>query len=234
MTRFDYSITYNGKNSWEMRTPVKWRPSIPAPELEQDLITIPGRDGALTSSIKRYEPLEFEVEMNFLDKPNRWAEVFRECKKWLRGSGTLEQSDDKEYYFKVLKAEITDTERTSQRLGNFTAKFICDPYMYRKDGRNAYGIETVKNNLYETCHPVYCISGTGTATLTVNGNSMTVAVTGKAYIDTDLMIAYDGNNASINTAVTGDYSDFYLQPGENEISISSGFNLTIVPNWRSL
>ena len=232
--RYDYSITYNGKNSWEMRTPVKWRPSIPAPELDQDVIIIPGRDGALMSSVKRYEPIEIEIEFNFLDDPDRWAEVFRACKKWLSGSGILEQSDDKEYFFRVLKAEITDTERTSQRLGNFTATFLCDPYMYRKDGRVAYDIETVTNNLYDVSHPIYCISGTGDATLTVNGNTMSVTVAGKAYIDTDLMIAYDANNANISTAVAGDYSDFYLQQGTNTIAITSGFGLTVIPNWRSL
>lgn len=232
--RYDYSITYNGKNSWEMRTPVKWRPSIPAPELDQDVIIIPGRDGALMSSVKRYEPIEIEVEFNFLDDPDRWAEVFRECKKWLSGSGILEQSDDREYFFRVLKAEITDTERTSQRLGNFTATFLCDPYMYRKDGRVAYDVETVQNNLYDVCHPVYCVSGTGTATLTVNGNTMSVTVDGKAYIDTDLMIAYDENNANISTAVAGDYSGFYLQQGTNTIAITPGFGLTVIPNWRSL
>lgn len=232
--RYDYSITYNDKNSWEMRTPVKWRPAIPAPELDQDVIVIPGRDGALMSSIKRYEPIEIEVEFNFLDCPDLWAERFRAAKKWLTGSGTLEQSDDPEYYFRVLKAEITDTERTSQRLGNFTATFLCDPYMYRKDGRVAYDIDTVKNNLYDVCHPIYCISGSGTATLTVNGHTMTATVTDKAYIDTDLMIAYNASNQNIATNITGDYSQFYLQPGENTISISSGFGLTVIPNWRSL
>lgn len=232
--KYDYSITYNGINSWEMRMPVKWRPAIPAPELDQDVIIIPGRDGALMSSIKRYEPIEIEVEFNFLDCPDMWAERFRAAKKWLSGSGILEQSDDTEYFFRVLKAEITDTERTSQRLGNFSATFLCDPYMYRKDGRVAYDIETVKNNLYDVCHPIYCISGSGSAILTVNGHSMGVNVTGKAYIDTDLMIAYDSENANISTAVTGDYSDFYLQNGANTISITPGFNLTVIPNWRSL
>ena len=230
--RYDYSITYNGVNSWEMRMPVKWRPSIPAPELDQGMIEIPGRDGALMSSIKRYEPIEIEIEFNFLDHPRAWAERFREAKKWLKGSGTLEQSDDPDYFFKVMKAEITDSERTSQRLGNFTAVFTCDPYQYRKDGRNAYTVDAVRNNLYDEAHPIYCITGSGTATLTVNGNAFAAAVDGTAYIDTDLMIAYDSDSLPVGTA--GDYSKIYLREGANEISISSGFGLTVIPNWRSL
>ena len=228
--RYDYSITYNGLNSWEMRMPVKWRPSIPAPELEQEMITIPGRDGALMSNVKTYLPLEIDVEMNFLAKPCEWADLFRAAKNWIKGSGRLEQSDDPDYFFKVMKAEIADSERTSQRLGNFTAHFICDPYMYRKDGLRAYGVNSVLNNLYDVCHPIYCITGTGTATLTVNGNTFTVG--GAAFIDTDLMITYDANNEPV--ASSGDYDGLYLQPGKNTISIPDGFGLSVIPNWRSL
>ena len=227
-----YSITYNDKNSWEMRIPVKWRPSIPAPELEQDLVEIPGRDGAMTSRIKRYLPIVIPIEMNFMESEDRWAEAYRRAKRWLRGSGRLEQSDDDEWFFKVLKVQIIDSERTSKKIGGFTAEFTCDPYQYRKDGARAYNIGSVINNLYDECHPIYVITGTGTATLTVNGHTMSIGVSGKAYIDTDLQIAYDNTDQLINTSAVGDYEELYLQEGANTITISEGFSLKVIPNWR--
>lgn len=229
-----YSITYNNKNSWGMKIPVKWRPNIPAPELEQEIIEIPGRDGAMAASSKRYKPIIIEVEMNFIEAEERWADAFRRAKKWLKGSGRLEQSDDEDWFFRVIRAQIIDSERTSARIGGFTAEFICDPYHYRKDGVRAYDINSVVNNLYDECHPIYVITGTGAATLTVNGHSMTISISGKAYIDTELMIAYDDNNESLNTAVFGDYSKLYLKEGKNTISVSSGFSMKVIPNWRQL
>ena len=38
----------------------------------------------------------------------------------------------------------------------------------------------------------------------------------------------------MNTSVSGDYEELYLKPGENEISITQGFTLTVIPNWRRL
>ena len=229
-----YSITYNDKNSWEMKIPVKWRPNIPAPELDQDLIEIPGRDGALVSTVKRYLPITLEVEMNFMEPEERWGEAFRKAKNWIKGSGRLEQSDDPEYFFKVIRAQIKDSERTSKRIGGFTAEFVCDPYQYRKDGTRVFDIDSCLNNLYDVCHPIYIITGSGSATLTVNGKSMTITVASKAYIDTDLMIAYNDQGESLNTSAVGSYEDLYLQEGANTIAISSGFTLQIIPNWRML
>ena len=53
-------------------------------------------------------------------------------------------------------------------------------------------------------------------------------------IDTDRKIAYRADGTLSNTAVSGDYEDLFLQEGENEISITDGFNLKIIPNWRCL
>ena len=53
-------------------------------------------------------------------------------------------------------------------------------------------------------------------------------------IDTDRMIAYNSEMTNQSTLVSGYYEDLYLQEGQNEISITSGFNLTVIPNWRTL
>ena len=53
-------------------------------------------------------------------------------------------------------------------------------------------------------------------------------------IDTDLMIAYRMDGDINNIAVTGNYEDLWLQEGENTISITSGYDLSIIPNWRTL
>ena len=63
---------------------------------------------------------------------------------------------------------------------------------------------------------------------------MTANVGQNLTIDTDLMIAYRQDGTMQNTAVTGDYENLYLLPGDNVISITDGFDLKIIPNWRTL
>ena len=84
------------------------------------------------------------------------------------------------------------------------------------------------------CHPIYKISGNGTCILTVNGKNMSATVGQNLTIDTDLMIAYRTDGDINNIAVTGNYEDLWLQEGENTISITSGYDLSIIPNWRTL
>ena len=80
-----------------------------------------------------------------------------------------------------------DTERTSRRLGKFTAEFTCDPYSYLVSGQQSYSVDDVLYNPYMISHPIYRISGTGSCTLTVNGNTMQATVNGNITIDTDRM-----------------------------------------------
>ena len=70
--------------------------------------------------------------------------------------------------------------------------------------------------------------------LTVNGKTMKATVGQNLTIDTERMLAYRTDGTLMNTSVTGDYEDLYLQAGENEISITSGFSLKIIPNWRCM
>ena len=82
--------------------------------------------------------------------------------------------------------------------------------------------------------PIYKITGNGPCTLTVNGKTMTATVTDNISIDTERMITYDSSGNLKNTSVSGNYEDLYLQPGENTVTVSSGFTCTVIPNWRCL
>ena len=84
-------------------------------------------------------------------------------------------------------------------------------------------------------HPLsYIISGEGRCTITVNGKNMTANIGQNLTIDTELMIAYRTDGTTANTAVKGDYEDLYLQPGENQIGITRGFSMEVIPNWRCI
>ena len=229
-----YSISFNGKTGKEFHLIPVRRPSVPAPEMRVEETEIPGMDGTLTEIDGTYENIVIPVEFNFLVPPDQWMDAYRKAKRWLTGTGELILGDDQEYYYKVLFCNITNTERTSRRLGNFEVEFTCFPYAFLVAGKNEYSVSEVEYNPYMTSHPTYKISGEGNCALMVNGNTFAVNVGQNAIIDTDRMITYRVDGSMMNSDVLGDYEGLYLKEGENEISITSGFNLSVIPNWRTL
>ena len=123
-----FRVTFNGEDSLQYSIIPVRRPSIPAPEERVEEIEIPGRDGVLTISDGIYKQIVIPVEFNFMSRPDEWAATYRGAKKWITGNGKLVFSDDAGCFYKVLYCKITDTERTSRKIGTFTAEFTCDPY----------------------------------------------------------------------------------------------------------
>lgn len=228
-----YSVEFNGENCLEHKILVVRRPSVPAPEKRYESITVPGRDGALIETDGCYDPITIPVEFNFMTTPDLWAHVFREAKRWLTGSGKLILSDDTDFYYKCIECTITDAERTSRKLGRFTAEFLCDPYMYLASGDKPIDSPETLENQYAVSHPDYILTGSGSCTVTVNGKELQAVVNGTLTINTDLMIAYNQDGVSQNNLLTGDYGDLYLLPGSNTISVT-GAGLRVVPHWRCL
>ena len=229
-----FSVIYNDVSSASFGILPVTRPDIPAPEIRVEEIEVPGRDGVLIETDNCYGTITIPVEFNFLTRPSTWQDVYRKAKKWIRGNGKLWFSDDPEFFYKVLYCKIIDTERTTKRLGNFKVEFTCDPYCYVMRGTSEYPVSDVLYNPYAVSHPTYKITGNGSCILTVNGKNMAATVGQNLTIDTDLMLAYRTDGSIMNGLVTGNYEDLFLIEGNNQISITSGYELSVIPNWREL
>lgn len=227
-------VEYNGIRGSAMRIFARERPPIPAARLRMDEITIPGRDGVLYQSDGGYEPTEIPVTFNYIGRESQWGERWRMAQKWLSARNSiLRFSDDDGFFFRVSKVELDENDHSSARVGVFAAKFITrDGLYYLNSGLRECAADEVTWNSGETAHPVYKITGEGSCTLTVNGKKMTANVGQNLTIDTERMIAYRKDGTLQNTAVTGKYEELYLVEGANEVSISNGFELRIIPNWR--
>ena len=229
-----FTMTFNGETDKSHAVRVKQRPDIPVPKKRVTEQQISGMDGVLLVTDDTYEPIDIDVELNFLEEPSSWAARLRDLKKWLLSSGWLSFSDDEECMYRVLYVSANDAERTYRRLGNIKVTFTCDPYMYVIEGQESFEIEDVLENTYEVSHPLYTITGSGTCVLTVNGSEMEAEVDGILIIDTVRQMAYTDENEVMNTAVTGAYEDLYLLEGTNTIEVTDGFSVSVVPNWRCL
>ena len=228
-----YSIQRNGRNNMEFGIVVTERPSIPAAVFRTNEIETAER--TLIEKLDGVEPITITVSFGFCTDPDQWNNVFRNARMWLMDETDtkLVFSDDIDWFYNVLKTEIAESKRTIRKFGKFDVDFLCDGYVYRADGENKYKIENLPQNKWLESHPEYILTGSGSATLTVNGNQMQATVNGTLTINTDLMIAYNQEGVLQNTLLSGNYEDLYLRRGENEISVS-GAELEIIPHWRSL
>lgn len=230
----EYEVTYKDESSRKHGLLPVRRPDIPAPERRLEEIEIEGRDGVLVEDKETWEPIVIPVEFNFMGRPEDWAGIYRGARKWLlKGEGRLQFSDDRDYFYKVLYCRIADSERTSRKIGKFTAEFTCDPYTYMMSGLQELPPGVIFN-YGETSKPIYKITGNGDCTLTVNGKTVKATVGQNITIDTELMIAYREDGEIKNTSITGAYEDLFLLEGNNEVGISESFDLRIIPNWRCI
>lgn len=227
-----FYIDFNGHKNTDYGLVVTTRPSIPAPLPRGEYVQIAGRDGELLITDNTYANITIQVQLNYVNHPNKLGESFRRAKAWLKGGGKLKMGDDHDVFYRVKASAISEHSRRGYFGSDFVAEFICDPYTYMENGTEPIQPGTIYNP-YDTSHPIYKIYGEGTVTLTVNDRTVEANVGQNLTIDTDLFMAYREDGTLSNVSVTGDYNDLWLVNGDNTVSVSGG-TLEIIPNWRVL
>lgn len=232
----DYFFTnQDGEKSTEHNILFEEYPVIQMGQEEYDSVKIPGR-GTLYSTTGTYSDtmITLLIDVNMAGKAGDRISAYIDARRFLIACKTISFCDTPGFFYKAKCVELSEVDQYSEASGDFEARFTCEPGVYLDTGIQQYDIEDVKLNRYDLCHPIYLITGEGVCTLTVNGKIMTVNVGQNLTIHTELMLAYRQDGTMQNTEVTGDYQDLYLQPGQNEISITSGFVCKVIPNWRCL
>lgn len=227
-----YDVQYNGVTGCSHGVFLYDYPSFSGGAKRYDETPVPGRVGDLVSEDTGMSNIAITCVFSVLS--DLFTSSIWELKKWLSGTGEITFSDDADMFYRVLKVNYGDIERDIRRYGRFNVSFTCEPGGFLKNGQLEYEKEQVLHNPYSECCPIYRIAGNGTCALTVNGKTMKATVGQNLTIDTDRKMAYRVDGSMNNTAVNGDYEDLYLQPGENTITITSGFALKAIPNWRCL
>lgn len=230
-----YDIQFNGRTGTTVGVIVQNRPNIPAPEKIYDAIEIPGKDGILYRDTGTVEDIRIEVSLAFREKdPGKWAQKLRSVKEWLLSvsDNKLSFTDDPDYFYRVKRVTVGTTERYVKRQGKLIAAFYCEGYMYLQSGAREQQLSALLNNPGTRCLPIYKISGNGMCTITINGKQIKANIGQNLTIDTERKLAYRTDGTMQNTSISGNYEDMVLNPGKNSVSITSGFTLTAIPNWR--
>ena len=228
-----YTIEYNGQKCDDFGLKCKRRPDIPTGKERVERFNVAGRDGSLHRRYGTYEDVQIPIDFNFIEKNrDRWHAAYRRAMEWIkRPMGELVFADDQEYFRKVKNVEIMGSERTTREIGDLTIYFTCEAYSYLQDGIRETPLEKEIFNALNRTTPIYRIVGDGFLTLHRNGRTVRVNVGQEIIINTDLRLCYrDG--VMQNVSMVGDYTDLFLEEGENHFSWDGNFEIYITPQWR--
>lgn len=230
-----YRLKRNGIWSDEIEIVIRERPDIPCAEQKYTKTEIPNKSGDLFQFEDTVEDISIDVVFVFSSEADLWQHKFREIKKWLflNEDNTLKFSDDSDYFYKVKHTKVKNVERKTKRIGVIETSFVCEGYQYSEQGQCEISSNFLIN---DGCiaHPVYKILGEGVCEIAVNGKKIVANVGQNLTINTDLMLSYRDDGTLQNASITGDYENLYFSKGNNNVNITSGFTLKIIPNWRYL
>lgn len=203
-----------------------------APDIES--ITVPGRDGELTYSNKRYSVFEDEIEAYI---PRRMLETIDGLRAWLSsktGYVRYEESIHPDEYRLARFSGAFEVSESDHKGAAFTLPFTFQPQRWLKTGENTIEF-TANGSLFNptrfAAKPL--IRAYGTGSMTVNGYTVAVnSASGYTDIDCEIMDCYKGStNCNGNVAL----NNFpVLSPGNNTITFTGFTRIEIKPRWYTI
>ena len=227
-------VIINNQNTKNLGFALVGRPSIPSADKKYETIEVEGRDGALTKFIG-YQDLKFSLKFNILFQSDI-KQKLREIKGLLSVAKTLAFDDSPNFFYKIKRCQISDTETIIKQSGVFSVEFIADPFEFESSSVLEYENPSnllIRNNTTYFSQPVFKIFGQGNIKLFVNDELVEVKNINEGItIDSEMQEAYY-NNDNLNHQMLGSFPVFGI--GENKIRLEGNVNkIEILPNWRLL
>ena len=230
-------FVFDGKSSAEYDAWIASSNAFDGAEHDEEVIEIPGRNGALVFSNGRWKNFVAAVDCYISHDMRTNVDGLRAFLSSKYGYCRYEEAI-KPDEFRLARFLGPFSLSASDRVGAaFTLSFDMKPQRFLKSGEIP-AVYTATGRIYNPtlypARPLVRCYGTG-GTVTINGTP--VKVTGcSAYadIDCELMEVYEGT-ASRNgttTLVNGAFPE--LDPGENAVSFSGWSRVEITPRWWSI
>lgn len=200
-------------------------------------IVVPGRDGVLLKDNKRLVPVEKSIPFR-MKGSRRLTDLQTGISDWLNVKGwhNLILSWDNDY---IYKASVYNKFSITEVLKNFGAlkvDFTLHPIKYLKEGLKSVDLVkgiTLSNLGNVKSKPIIMIKGSGNGVISINGRETTLEnVQGTLVIDMEKNIVYSGNLPAWDKIVRSDNGSMpYFDLGDNTISWTGDFQLSVIPNW---
>jgi len=231
------SFTFNGHNCMEYGIACSGEATFDAPARDVSAVSIPGRNGDLIFDNGRFKNINVEYPAFFVGNfPGNVAAA----RAWLLGPHSYQRLTDDyhpgEFRLGVYTGGLS-FEPTAWNLHAETEiTFNCKPQRFLEAGELTTLIVNggaITNPTAFDALPIISITGTGDATLTINGSTIAfTGLTGGAILDSEEQDASYGG-LSVNNLMTGDFP--VLMPGSNSISWTGGItSVEITPRWWTI
>ena len=230
-------FVFDGKSSAEYDAWIASSNAFDGAEHDEEVIEIPGRNGALVFSNGRWKNFVAAVDCYISHDMRTNVDGLRAFLSSKYGYCRYEEAI-KPDEFRLARFLGPFSLSASDRVGAaFTLSFDMKPQRFLKSGEIP-AVYTATGRIYNPtlypARPLVRCYGTG-GTVTINGTP--VRVTGcSAYadIDCDLMEVYEGaaSRNGTTTLVNGAFPE--LDPGENAVSFSGWSRVEITPRWWSI
>lgn len=231
------SFTFDGFNSINYNIYISGDGVYNAPERVVEMVTIPGRNGALAIDEGRFENMEIHYpagvfgtnQADFKSKVSEFRNIL--CSRHSYARLTDEYHPD-EFRLALYKSGMEVEPVNYNSAGEFDIIFECKPQRFLTSGETKQTFTasgSITNPTRFPSKPLITITGSGT--LTIGGVAITVTES-PTTIDCETMEAYNGTT-SRNGSITLSPNKFpELAPGSNSFTKTSGITkIEITPRW---
>lgn len=229
------NLTFNNVSADSLGLLISGEGTFNAPALDGSSYTIPGRNGTLFLSNKRYNNIT--VKYPALLKSSANAASLR---AWLLSTQGYKRLSDDYHIDEFRMARYSggvDFDMWFNNLrGEVTLSFDCKPQRFLTSGEatvSAVNEGTITNPTQFDALPLIQITGSGAGELDINGYVVTFSdIDGSVTLDCDIMDAYKGLTPKNNT-MSGEFP--ILSPGSNGVEWDGGITaVSITPRWWRL
>lgn len=146
---------------------------------------------------------------------------------FLHGKSKLTMSRNSGYYWKIRSISCNPSQSVDGQRIRYQITVKCAPFRYvdNEEEITLTSAGNIQNAGTRYCKPVYVLhlsDSTGTGTLDVNGQTVSInlpqyaTLTNTLVIDSEKQLAYDGNNVILTKHTSGIYP--WMGVGENYVS----------------
>lgn len=226
----DAAITYGEWNSSNYGIVVGAAPSYDKPRRKIQRFDVPGRNGAVLYQQDAWEDTTRSYKI-WIDEAVEESgggfsgtltdRIYAAVEKLYATKGYTYLTDTFEPDIKRLAyySGGNDVSNELMAYGESTLTFTCRPERFYKDylTTHSFSVGTMTNPTQYTAKPLIHIKGSGTVTLTMGGNTISIDLSNHTDImlDCETMDAYWGTT-NLNSIVSGDFP--VLKPGSNSVS----------------
>lgn len=230
-------IWFNGKSGDDFGLIVERYPSVIMPTRKFEKTSIPGRNGDLLIQQDAFDNVIQRYDIYISAEHPRLTNVTHKVAEWLcvKGYKRLEDS----YFLDTFRLASfqggLEIANVLNRFGRATIEFDCKPQRWYKFGDQFVDVangQTIYNPSSFTAKPLLITTGSGSGTLTINDDTLTMNDTNDMTIDCDSQQIY---RSGISKSGTISGSFFELPEGESTISWTGGITgIRIKPRWWTI